>query len=72
MRKPIIAGNWKMNKSPSESIELVKEILNQDMDENVEQDKLSDVNLPYMDFLENIRFNWNGAYYFAIDAKIGS
>ena len=23
-------------------------------------------------FLENIRFNWNGAYYFAIDAKIGS
>lgn len=37
MRKPIIAGNWKMNKSPSESIELVKEILNQDMDENVEQ-----------------------------------
>ena len=26
------------------------------MDDNVEQDKLSDVSLPYMDFLENIRF----------------
>lgn len=37
MRKPIIAGNWKMNKSPSESIDLVKEILGQEMDNNVEQ-----------------------------------
>lgn len=37
MRKPIIAGNWKMNKTPSESIELVKEILNEEMDVNVDQ-----------------------------------
>ena len=31
------------------------------MDENVEQDKLSDVSLPYMDFLENIRLLIGGA-----------
>ena len=31
------------------------------MDDNVEQDKLSDVSLPYMDFLENIRFLIGGA-----------
>jgi triosephosphate isomerase len=27
MRKPIIAGNWKMNKTPSEAVELAKGIL---------------------------------------------
>lgn len=27
MRKPIIAGNWKMNKTPSEAVQLVKELL---------------------------------------------
>ena len=27
MRKPIIAGNWKMNMTPSEAIELVKELI---------------------------------------------
>ena len=27
MRKPIIAGNWKMNKTPSEAAELVKELI---------------------------------------------
>ena len=27
MRKPIIAGNWKMNKTPSEGVALVKELL---------------------------------------------
>ncbi len=27
MRKPIIAGNWKMNKTPAEAAELVKELL---------------------------------------------
>ncbi|MGO4986828.1 triose-phosphate isomerase [Gallicola sp. Sow4_E12] len=37
MRKPIIAGNWKMNNNPSESIELVKEILKEDLDGDVEQ-----------------------------------
>lgn len=26
MRKPIIAGNWKMNKTPSEAVELVNEL----------------------------------------------
>lgn len=31
------------------------------MDDNVEQDKLSDINLPYMDFLENIRLLIGGA-----------
>ncbi len=28
MRKPIIAGNWKMNKTISESLDLVEEIKN--------------------------------------------
>lgn len=37
MRKPIIAGNWKMNKTPDESVNLVKEILNEDLDNNVDQ-----------------------------------
>ena len=27
MRKPIIAGNWKMNKTPTEAAELVKELI---------------------------------------------
>ena len=27
MRKPIIAGNWKMNKTPEEAVQLVKELL---------------------------------------------
>ena len=27
MRKPIIAGNWKMNKTPSEAVALVKDLL---------------------------------------------
>ncbi len=37
MRKPIIAGNWKMNKTVTETIELVKEIASKDMSENVEK-----------------------------------
>ncbi|MDO5714620.1 MAG: triose-phosphate isomerase [Tissierellia bacterium] len=28
MRKPLIAGNWKMNHSPSKAIEVVKDLLN--------------------------------------------
>ena len=27
MRKPIIAGNWKMNKTPAEAAELVKALV---------------------------------------------
>ena len=27
MRKPIIAGNWKMNKTPEEAAELVRELV---------------------------------------------
>ncbi|MDI9504760.1 MAG: triose-phosphate isomerase [Clostridiales bacterium] len=27
MRKPIIAGNWKMNKTPEEAVQLVKELI---------------------------------------------
>ncbi len=27
MRKPIIAGNWKMNKTPAQGVELVKELM---------------------------------------------
>ena len=27
MRKPIIAGNWKMNKTPAEAVALVKELI---------------------------------------------
>ena len=27
MRKPIIAGNWKMNKTPAEAVALVTELI---------------------------------------------
>ena len=36
MRKPIIAGNWKMNKTIKEAVELVKDIKSGDRDDNVE------------------------------------
>ncbi|NMB10360.1 MAG: triosephosphate isomerase, partial [Tissierellia bacterium] len=36
MRKPIIAGNWKMNKTVSESKELINEIKNIDLSKDVE------------------------------------
>lgn len=36
MRKPIIAGNWKMNKTVSESKELINEIKNIDLSKEVE------------------------------------
>ncbi len=36
MRKPIIAGNWKMNKTITETIELINEIKSFKLDENVE------------------------------------
>ncbi len=36
MRKPIIAGNWKMNKTISESLELIEALKAQKFDEGVE------------------------------------
>lgn len=36
MRTPIIAGNWKMNKTVKEALELVKDIKNQERNSNVE------------------------------------
>lgn len=36
MRMPIIAGNWKMNKTISESIELIEEIKSYDLNDKVE------------------------------------
>ncbi|WP_099203160.1 triose-phosphate isomerase [Miniphocaeibacter massiliensis] len=37
MRKPIIAGNWKMNKTVTETIALLKEISSKDLSKNVEK-----------------------------------
>lgn len=37
MRKPIIAGNWKMNKTVTETIELLDDIKSQDLNSNVEK-----------------------------------
>lgn len=37
MRKPIIAGNWKMNNTISETIKLIEEIKAKELDSNVEQ-----------------------------------
>lgn len=37
MRKPVIVGNWKMNKTPSEARALLEEIKALDLDENVEK-----------------------------------
>lgn len=37
MRKPIIAGNWKMNKTVSETVRLIEEIKEFNLDEDVEQ-----------------------------------
>ena len=37
MRKPIIAGNWKMNNTISETIKLIEEIKTKELDSNVEQ-----------------------------------
>ena len=36
MRKPIIAGNWKMNKTIKESIEFAKELKEIQLDKNIE------------------------------------
>ena len=36
MRKPVIVGNWKMNKTPSEARELLEEVKALDLDESVE------------------------------------
>ena len=37
MRKPIIAGNWKMNKTVTETIELLKEISSKSLSNDVEK-----------------------------------
>ena len=37
MRKPVIVGNWKMNKTPSEAKALLEEVKALDLDENVEK-----------------------------------
>ena len=37
MRKPIIAGNWKMNKTVTETMELLKEIKSFDLSKDVEK-----------------------------------
>ena len=37
MRKPVIVGNWKMNKTPSEARVLLEEVKALDLDENVEK-----------------------------------
>lgn len=37
MRKPVIVGNWKMNKTPSEARALLEEVKELDLDENVEK-----------------------------------
>ncbi|MGM0396600.1 MAG: triose-phosphate isomerase [Bacillota bacterium] len=36
MRKPIIAGNWKMNKTISEAEQLIKEIVKEEINQSVE------------------------------------
>lgn len=37
MRKPLIAGNWKMNYTPSEAAAFAKELIQGDYDDSVEQ-----------------------------------
>lgn len=37
MRKPIIAGNWKMNKTIKESLDMIEELKSYDLDKNVEK-----------------------------------
>lgn len=36
MRKPIIAGNWKMNKTPQEAVAFIKDLNEKTLDHNVE------------------------------------
>ena len=36
MRKVIIAGNWKMNKTVSESVEFIEELKKEELDKEVE------------------------------------
>lgn len=48
MRKPIIAGNWKMNKTVSEAVQLVDEIKALDLNKDVE----AVVCVPFIDLTE--------------------
>ncbi len=73
MRKSVIVGNWKMNKTPSEAKSLLEEIRKLDLDENVESgicapaidltiasDILKDTNVGFG--AQNMYFEENGAY----------
>ena len=73
MRKPVIVGNWKMNKTPSEARELLEEVKALDLDESVEagfcvpaidllvaKEVLEGTNISYG--AENMYFEESGAY----------
>ena len=81
MRKPIIAGNWKMNKTPAQGVELVNEL--KPLVENAECDVV--VCVPATDIYavgealkgsniklgaENVHFAENGAYTGEISADM--
>jgi triosephosphate isomerase (TIM) len=52
MRKKIVAGNWKMNKSLSEGIQLIEAILNE---ERIESDVLKIIASPFIHLTEAAR-----------------
>ena len=73
MRKPVIVGNWKMNKTPSEARQLLEEVKALDLDESVEEgfcvpaidllvakEVLEGTNVNYG--AENMYFEESGAY----------
>lgn len=73
MRKPIIAGNWKMNKTPKEAVELVKELISLVKDAEAEvvvcptavclcavADTIKGTNIKLG--TQNVHFESNGAY----------
>ena len=64
MRKKIIAGNWKMNKTPSEAVALINElkplVQNEDVDVVFCVPAISIV--PAMEAAENMYFEESGAY----------
>lgn len=81
MRKPIIAGNWKMNNSISETIEFINDIKSKKINENVESviiapftnlyvmnEGLKDTELKLG--AQNMYFENNGAFTGEISAKM--
>ena len=73
MRKPVIVGNWKMNKTPSEARQLLEKVKSLDLDASVEagfcvpaidllvaQEVLEGTNINYG--AENMYFEESGAY----------